>query len=135
MKFKTLCGCGCKEGDEYDVDVKLRIQEIDKKCIEVDRQAKIDRLASRVPLLASSDIVDYPYLPSTVMRVVMNYEKFQTIDGGFTKPEVIEATSSGIQGWADAKVHDDASTSASFESALDQAITNDGEVGRMSNQR
>ena len=31
-------------------------------------------------------------------------------------------------------MHDDAPTSASFESVWDQAITNDGEVGRMSNQ-
>ena len=78
--------------------------------------------------------MDYPYLPSTVMRAITIYEKFQKIDGGYTKPEVIEAISLGIQGWADAKVHDDASTSVSFESVWDQAITNDGEVGRMYNQ-
>ena len=78
--------------------------------------------------------MDYTYLPSTAMRAIMNYEKFQTIDGGYTKPEEVEAMSLGIQGRADAKVHDDASTSISFDSAWDQAIANDGEVDRMPNQ-
>ena len=47
-KFKMSCGCGCKEEDDQEVDVKRRIQEIDKKCIEAERQATFDRLAGRV---------------------------------------------------------------------------------------
>ena len=71
------CECGCKEEDDHKGEVKRRTQEIDKKCIEAEPRATIERLAGRVPLLATSDIVDYPYLPSTVMRATMNYEKFQ----------------------------------------------------------
>ena len=99
------CECGCEEEYYHEGEVKWWIQEIDKKCIEAERQATIYHLAGRVPLLAKSDIVDFPYLPSTVMRATMNYEKFKQAEGGHTKPEVIEATSLDIHDWADAKIH------------------------------
>ena len=73
-EFKMTCKCGCKEEDDHEGEVKRRMQEIDKKFIEAERQAKIDRLAGRVPLLAKSDIVDLLYFPSTFMRATMNYE-------------------------------------------------------------
>ena len=94
-------------------------------------------LVKQVPLLAKSDIVAFPYLPSTVMRATTNYEMFKQLEGGKTKPQVIEATSIWIQGWADAEVHDDASPSFDSirveddDSAWDQVIANDGKVGRM----
>ena len=65
---------------------------------------------------------------------------FRQLEVGNTKPEVIETTGLGIQGWADAKVHDDASTSFDStgvedkDSAWDQVIANDGEVGRVPKQ-
>ena len=59
-EFKMSCECGCKEEDDHEGEVKRRIQEIDNKCIEAERQAQIDRLAGRFPVLAKSDIVDVP---------------------------------------------------------------------------